>query len=89
MTQETTVKVNKTKALFAQLCRPEGASLEELANELKWKVNSIRGAMSVLSKKNPEFILSSEILDGVKKYFLKPKEEAPTEPKEEPKKTEA
>ena len=52
------------------LCRPEGATLKEMAEALGWKENSVRGAMSLYAKNHPEYTHSSEKVDGVRTYHL-------------------
>ena len=52
------------------LCRPEGATLKEMAEALGWKENSVRGAMSLYAKNHPEYTHSSEKVDGVRYYRL-------------------
>lgn len=53
-------KSYKTALLAVILARPEGATLAEMAKELGWKENSIRGAMSALAGKQIGATLTSE-----------------------------
>lgn len=60
----------KTALLAVMLARPEGATLAEMAKELGWKENSIRGAMSTLAGKQVGATLTSEKKDGIRRYRL-------------------
>lgn len=60
----------KTALLAVMLARPEGATLAEMAKELGWKENSIRGAMSLLASKQVGATLTSEKKDGIRRYRL-------------------
>lgn len=60
----------KTALLAVMLARPEGATLAEMAKELGWKENSIRGAMSTLASKQVGTTLTSEKKDGIRRYYL-------------------
>ncbi|MFI3241745.1 MAG: DUF3489 domain-containing protein [Alphaproteobacteria bacterium] len=66
-------KTGKTALMSVMLSRPEGANLKEMADALKWKENSVRGAMSTLVKLLPEKELISEKKDNTRYYFLKEK----------------
>lgn len=74
----TTQKSKETKSsksykmalLAVMLARPEGATLAEMAKELGWKENSIRGAMSTLASKQVGTTLTSEKKDGIRRYRL-------------------
>ncbi len=57
----------KSALMVVMLSRAEGATLAEMAAELGWKENSIRGAMSTLAKKKV-MTLTSEIRDGKRHY---------------------
>lgn len=63
-------KSYKTALLAVMLARPEGATLAEMAKELGWKENSIRGAMSTLAGKQIGATLTSEKKDGIRHYRL-------------------
>ncbi len=63
-------KSYKTALLAVILARPEGATLAEMAKELGWKENSIRGAISALAGKQVGATLTSEKKDGVRRYRL-------------------
>lgn len=60
----------KTALLAVMLARPEGATLSEMAKELGWKENSVRGAMSTLASKQVGTILTSDKKDGIRRYRL-------------------
>ncbi len=60
----------KTALMVVMLSRPEGATLKEMADQLGWKENSIRGAMSLYAK-NEKKTIASEKKDGVRTYYLK------------------
>lgn len=61
----------KIAMMVLMLSRPEGATLKEMAEQLGWKENSIRGAMSLFVKKQTDVKLTSEKKDGVRTYYLK------------------
>lgn len=61
---------DKTAFMVVMLSRPEGATLKEMAEALRWKENSIRGAMSAYAKKTGGTI-ASEKKDGIRTYYLK------------------
>lgn len=63
-------KSYKTALLAVMLARPEGATLAEMAKELGWKENSVRGAMSTLAGKQVGATLTSEKKDGIRRYRL-------------------
>ena len=60
----------KLALMVMMLSRPEGATLKEMAEQLGWKENSIRGAMSLYAK-NEKKTIASEKKDGVRTYYLK------------------
>ena len=60
----------KIALMVVMLSRPEGATLKEMAESLKWKENSVRGAMSLYAKK-VKATIASEKKDGVRTYYLK------------------
>ena len=60
----------KLALMVVMLSRPEGATLKEMAEQLGWKENSIRGAMSLYAK-NEKKTIASEKKDGVRTYYLK------------------
>lgn len=62
----------KTAMMAVMLSREEGATIKQLAEELQWKENSVRGALSTLSKSKKElgFTIASEIKDGERRYHL-------------------
>ena len=61
---------DKTAFMVVMLSRPEGATLKEMAEALRWKENSIRGAMSAYAKKTGGPIIS-EKKDSIRAYYLK------------------
>lgn len=63
-------KSYKTALLAVMLARPEGVTLAEMAKELGWKENSVRGAMSTLASKQVGATLTSEKKDGIRRYRL-------------------
>ena len=65
----------KNAMMVVMLSRSEGATLKEIATQLNWKENSVRGAMSLLVKKQTDVTLTSQKKDGVRTYYLKPKAE--------------
>ena len=65
----------KNAMMVIMLSRPEGATLKEIATQLNWKENSVRGAMSLLVKKQTDVTLTSQKKDEVRTYYLKPKAE--------------
>lgn len=67
---KNTSKQFKTAMMAVMLTREEGVTLKELADELGWKENSVRGAMSVLASKQVGATLTSEKKDGVRRYRL-------------------
>lgn len=42
------------------LCQPEGTTLKEMAGALRWKKNSMRGAMSFYAKSEKKYCLPKE-----------------------------
>ncbi|MBE6446519.1 MAG: DUF3489 domain-containing protein [Alphaproteobacteria bacterium] len=61
----------KNAMMVIMLSRPEGATLKEIATQLNWKENSVRGAMSLFVKKQTDVKLTSEKKDGIRTYYLK------------------
>lgn len=64
------IKSYKTALLAVMLARPEGATLAEMAKELGWKENSVRGALSTLASKQVGVTLVSEKKEGIRRYRL-------------------
>lgn len=60
----------KTALMGIMLTRTEGTTIKEMAEQLGWKENSVRGAMSTLASKQLGTKLRSEKIDGVRRYFL-------------------
>lgn len=67
----------KTAMMAVMLTKEEGTTIKQLAKELQWKENSVRGALSTLSKaqKDLGFKITSEIKDGERHYHLVPEKE--------------
>ena len=77
------IKSYKTALLAVMLARPEGATLAEMAKELGWKENSVRGALSTLASKQVGVTLVSEKKEGIRRYRLVAiAENVPEEPTE-------
>lgn len=62
----------KTAMMAVMLTKEEGTTVKQLAEELQWKENSVRGALSILSKaqKDLGFKITSEKIDGERRYRL-------------------
>ena len=60
----------KTALMVVMLSHPEGATLKDMDEQLHWKENSVRGAMSLYTK-NEKKTIASEKKDGVRTYYLK------------------
>jgi len=59
----------KQATLLALLSRPEGASIDELAEALEWQRHTVRGTMSHTLKKRLGLTITSEKSeDGVRRY---------------------
>lgn len=65
-----TPKQNKLKKMEQLLTGESGKPLKELASELGWLPNSVRGAMSLFAKNHKEYKLVSEKRDGIRTYKL-------------------
>lgn len=61
---------SKLDTLVALLRAPNGASIHELAAATKWQPHSVRGALAGTLKKKGHTI-SSEIIDGARRYRIK------------------
>ena len=59
----------KLEQIVALLCRPEGASLAELAAATGWQAHSVRGALAGSLKKKGHVILSEKV-DGERRYRI-------------------
>lgn len=64
------VKINKTQLMIELLSADDGISLKELASNLNWLENSVRGAMSTYVKNHQEYKLVSEKVQGVRTFRL-------------------
>jgi hypothetical protein len=63
-----TTKLAQLKAL---LCRPEGATLDQISASIGWQAHSVRGAMSgTLKKKQGLAITSDKAEDGQRVYRI-------------------
>ena len=60
---------SKTDLLIAQLQRPAGTSIDDLAKVTGWQVHSVRGAMAGALRKKGHAV-HSEKVDGVRRYRL-------------------
>ena len=64
-----TPKVTK-KALVQSLLEAEkGVTIEEIAKQTGWQNHTVRGHLSTMKKNN--IIITSERVDGVRRYFVK------------------
>nr|CRH06043.1 Conserved protein of unknown function [Candidatus Magnetococcus massalia] len=62
---------SKQAKLIELLQRPEGASLDYIAEELSWGKHTVRGAISGTLKKKLGLHVIREKIDGVGTYFIK------------------
>lgn len=61
----------KTALMVIMLTRTEGTTIKEMAEQLGWLENSVRGAMSLIAKNNKlGATLQSVKQDGIRRYFL-------------------
>ena len=76
MTSSTKTRPNsKIDLLIIRLKRPSGATLADLAKATGWQPHSVRGAMAgALRKKG--FMVTSEKIDGVRRYRLETNSDA-------------
>lgn len=66
-TSKTTVatpRQTKQQIMIDLLSRPEGASIEEIANATEWQSHTVRGAMSGALKKKLGLAITSEMVDA-------------------------
>lgn len=75
-------KRGKIALLAVMLARPQGATLNEMAEAVGWKVNSVRGAISTISSKTIGAYVMSEKKDGDRRYHLISLDPNPPENKE-------
>lgn len=70
----------KTMAIYTALTRPDGATVDELAEVTGWQKHSVRGFLSTRKKKQKDFVLEKFTRgDGKTAYKLdiaEPKEES-------------
>ncbi|MEI4235303.1 DUF3489 domain-containing protein [Roseovarius sp. D22-M7] len=57
-------KGTKQQAMIDMLSRPEGATIDEIADVTAWKPHTIRGSMSGALKKRLGLTIISEKVDG-------------------------
>ena len=66
-TSKTTVaapRQTKQQIMIDLLSRPEGATIEEIANATEWQSHTVRGAMSGALKKKLGLAITSEMVDA-------------------------
>jgi hypothetical protein len=66
-TSKTTVaapRQTKQQIMIDLLRRPEGATIEEIANATEWQSHTVRGAMSGALKKKLGLAITSEKVDA-------------------------
>lgn len=66
-TSKTTVaapRQTKQQIMIDLLSRPEGATIEEIANATEWQSHTVRGAMSGALKKKLGLAVTSEKVDA-------------------------
>jgi len=62
---------SKTAKVLAMLCRPEGATLEQIMNVTDWQAHSVRGFVSgTLGKKLHLTVASTKGEDGQRRYSV-------------------
>jgi len=62
---------SKTEMILDLLKRPDGATLKELMNATDWQAHSVRGFLSVLSKKKGLAVESIKSTEGERTYSIK------------------
>jgi hypothetical protein len=62
---------SKTEKILDLLKRVDGASLKELMNATGWQPHSVRGFLSILSKKKGLAVESTKSPDGERTYSIK------------------
>jgi hypothetical protein len=60
---------SKQAQLIAMLKRPEGASIIEISQELKWQAHSVRGAIAGSLKKKLGLVVTSEMIRGENRIY--------------------
>lgn len=60
---------SKLDTLLALLRKPNGATIDELAAATSWQKHSIHGALAGTLKKKGH-VISSEVIDGVRRYCI-------------------
>lgn len=67
----TSATKTKTKLdlLLARLCKPGGATIEELMKATSWQSHSVRGAIAGSLKKKGHVVTSTKV-DGKRRYML-------------------
>ena len=61
-------RVTKTAAVIALLQRPEGATLDQIVDATGWQRHSARGALAGAIRRKLGAPVSSEVLDGQRRY---------------------
>ena len=69
--ETTSPKLTKLDLVTALLQRPNGASLAEMKAATGWQGHSVHGAMAGQLKKKRGLTITSEISDGVRRYFVR------------------
>lgn len=60
----------KSSVILKLLGRPSGATVQELAAATDWQQHSVRGFLSGALKKKRGLDVSSEVIDGVRRYHV-------------------
>ena len=68
---EGTREGSKTEEVLDLLRRPDGASLKELMKATGWQAHSVRGFLSVMSKKKGLAVESTKSTEGERSYSIK------------------
>ena len=61
-------RVTKTAAVIALLQRPEGVTLDQIVDATGWQRHSARGALAGAIRRKLGAPVSSEVLDGQRRY---------------------
>lgn len=61
-------RLNKTDVVIAMLRTPAGASVDEMMATTGWQRHSVRGALAGAVKKKLGAAITSEVIDGVRRY---------------------
>ena len=63
-TTDAAPRQTKQQIMIDLLRRPEGATIEEIANATEWQSHTVRGAMSGALKKKLGLAITSEMVDA-------------------------